>query len=108
VVVTVVRTSRNIYVLSEIGNEKCFLGKEYEVWLWHKIMGHIKFDNLVKVNKKEAVREMPQIMKPTNTLCKNCQKGKQTKTRFKSKEYSTTRPLEIVHTDLVDQLERRV
>jgi transposase InsO family protein len=40
-------------------------------------------------------------MKPTNTLCKHCQQGKQTKTRFKSKEYSTKRPLEIVHTDLV-------
>jgi hypothetical protein len=40
-------------------------------------------------------------MKPTNTLCKHCQQGKQTKTRFKSKEYSTTIPLEIVHNDLV-------
>jgi transposase InsO family protein len=40
-------------------------------------------------------------MKPTNTLCNHCQQGKQTKTWFKSKEYSTTRPLEIVHTDLV-------
>jgi hypothetical protein len=59
------------------------------------------FDNLVKVSKREAVREMPQITKPTNTLSKHCQQGKQTKTRFKSKEYSTTRPLEIVHTDLV-------
>jgi transposase InsO family protein len=39
-------------------------------------------------------------MKPTNTLCKHCQQGKQTKTRFKSKEYSMTRPLEIVHSDL--------
>jgi transposase InsO family protein len=64
-------------------------------------MGHIHFDNLVKVSKNEAAREMPQIMKPTNTLCKHCQQGKQTKTRFKSKEYSMTRPLEIVHTDLV-------
>jgi transposase InsO family protein len=64
-------------------------------------MGHIHFDNLVKVNKREAVREMPQIKKPTNTLCKHCQQGKKTKTRFKSKEYSTTRPLEIVHIDLV-------
>jgi transposase InsO family protein len=59
------------------------------------------FDNLVKVSKREAVREMPLITKPTNTLCKHCQQGEQTKTRFKSKEYSTTRPLEIVHTDLV-------
>jgi hypothetical protein len=63
--------------------------------------GHIKFHNLVKVNKKEAVREIPQIMKPTNTLCNHFQQGKKTKTNFKSKEYSTTKPLEIVHTDLV-------
>jgi transposase InsO family protein len=98
---TAARTSNNIYVLSEIGNEKCCLGKEDESWLWNRRMGHMHFDNLVKVNKRESVREMPQIMKPTNTLCKHCQQGKQTKTRFKSKEYSTTRPLEIVHTDLV-------
>jgi transposase InsO family protein len=100
-VATAVRTSSNIYVLSEIGNEKCCLGKEDESWLWHRRMGHMHFDNLVKVSKREAVREMPQITKPTNTLCKHCQQGKQTKTMFKSKEYSTTKPLEIVHTDLV-------
>jgi hypothetical protein len=100
-IATTARTSSHIYVLSEIGNEKCFLGKEDESWLWHRRMGHIHFDNLVKVKKREAVREMPWITKPTNTLCKQCQQGKNTKTRFKSKEYSVTRPLEIVHTNLV-------
>jgi hypothetical protein len=100
-IATIARTSSNIYVLSEIGNEKCYLGKEDESWLWNKRMGHIHFDNLVKVSKREAVREMPHITKPTNTLCKHCQQGKQTKTRFKSKEYSMTRPLEIVQNDLV-------
>jgi hypothetical protein len=64
------RNSSNIYVLSEIGNEKCCLGKEDEVWLWNRRMGHINFDNLIKVNKEEEVREMPQILNPTNTLCK--------------------------------------
>jgi hypothetical protein len=44
---------------------------------------------------------MPQITKPTSILCKHCQQGKKIKTRFKSKEYPMTRPLEIVHTDLV-------
>jgi hypothetical protein len=97
----IVRTSSNIYVLSEIGNEKCCLGKEDEIWLWKRRMCHIHFDNLVEVNKREAVREMPQITKPTNTSCNDYQQGKQTNTRFKSKEYSTTRPLEIVHTDIV-------
>ena len=64
-------------------------------------MGHINFDKLVKVIKKEAVREISQITKLAKTLCKHCQQGKQTKNKFKSKEYSTIRPLEIVHTDLV-------
>jgi hypothetical protein len=64
-------------------------------------MGHIKFDNLVKVIKNELVREIPQITKPTNTLCKHCQQENQTKTNFKSKEYSITKPLVIVHIDLV-------
>ena len=64
-IATITRTSNNIYVLSEIENEKCCLGKEDESWLWHKKMGHIHFDNLVKVSKREAVREMPQIAKPT-------------------------------------------
>jgi hypothetical protein len=32
-VTTAARTSSNIYVLSEIGNEKCCLGKKDESWL---------------------------------------------------------------------------
>jgi hypothetical protein len=51
-VTTTTRTSSNIYVLGEIGNEKCFLGKEDESWLWHRRMGHMHFDNLFKVSKR--------------------------------------------------------
>jgi hypothetical protein len=56
---TATRTSNNIYVLSEIGNEKCCIGKEDESWLWHRRMGHMHFDNLVIVSKREVVNEMP-------------------------------------------------
>jgi hypothetical protein len=52
------RSSSNIYVLSEIGNEKFCLGKEDEGWIWNRRMGDIHFDNLVKVNKKESIREI--------------------------------------------------
>jgi hypothetical protein len=40
-------------------------------------------------------------MKPMKTLFKHCQQGNKKKINFKSKEYSTTRLLQIVHTDLV-------
>jgi hypothetical protein len=42
-VATAARTSSNIYVLSEIGNEKCCLGKEDEGYLWHKKNGSHAF-----------------------------------------------------------------
>jgi transposase InsO family protein len=99
-VATTIRTPNNIYILNEIGKERCWLGKEDESWLWHKRMSHMHFDNLVKINRKEAIREMPEISKPTNTMCKHCQHGKQTRAEFTTKEYSTTKPLEIVRTDL--------
>jgi hypothetical protein len=100
-VATTTRNSSNIYVLNEIGKEKIFLGKEYKVWIWNRRMDHINFGNIFKVNKKEVVREMPQNSKPTNILCKHCLQGKQTKTKFKTKENSSKTPLELVHIDLV-------
>jgi hypothetical protein len=63
-------------------------------------MSHIHFDNIVKISKKQVVREIIEITKPTNTMCKHCQHGKQTKFEFKTKEYSMSKPLEIVNIDL--------
>jgi hypothetical protein len=102
-VVIAIRTSRNIYVLNEIEKESCCLGKENESWLWNRRMDHMQFDNIFKISRKEAVREMPEISNIANTLCKHCLQGKKPRTKFKSKEYSTKKPLEIVHTDLCGQ-----
>lgn len=63
-------------------------------------MGHIHFGNLIKVSKHQDVREMPEIHKPKISICEACQHGKQTRVVFKTKEHSTTGPLELVHTDL--------
>ena len=84
----------------KFGKKSCCLGKEDESWLWHKRMGHIHFDNLVNIGKKKYVREMQEITKPSNVVWKHCQHGKKTKLEFNTKEYSTKKPLEIVHTNL--------
>ena len=60
----------------------------------------MSFDNLVKIIKLSTVKELPEIIKPTSTLCKQCQHGKQTSLKFKIKEQSTARPLELIHIDL--------
>ena len=79
------------------------MGQIDESWLWHKRMGHMRFENMMKVSKKQAVRDMPKILKRSDPICRQCQHGKQTKVCFKIKEYSTSKPLELVHTNLCGQ-----
>jgi hypothetical protein len=97
-VVKTTRTPNKIYILNEIEDEICCLGKEDESWLQHRIMVHIHFDNVFKISKKKVVRDMPEITNPTNIMCKHCRHGKQTKFELKTKEYSTTKQLDIIHT----------
>ena len=56
-----------------------------ESWLWHRRLGHLGFDNLAKISTKEAVRGLPKIVVPLNSVCKHCQHGKQTRASFKIK-----------------------
>ena len=76
------------------------MAQTYDNWLWYRRMGHINFENLININKKYVVRDFPKIIKPSNVVCKHCQHGKKTRISFKTKEYSTSKPLELVHIDL--------
>jgi hypothetical protein len=68
--------------------EKCCLIQEDESWPWQRRLGHLIFDNLIKSNMKEAVRDLPKVIKPSNSICKHCQIGKQTR-EFNNKTIGT-------------------
>ena len=72
-----------------------------DVWLWHKMLCYVNFDNLVSINNMKRVRSFPKLKKLDNVVCKQCQLGKMTKSSFKSKAYTSKEILEIVHTDLL-------
>ena len=97
---TASRTPENVYILNTKLDEECHMNLVDESWLWHRRLGHINFDNLVKFNNLGVVRNFPKITKPSNPICRHCQLGKQTRIRFKTKEYSTSKPLELLHTRL--------
>ena len=40
------------------------------------------------------------MYRPNQVVCGPCQHGKQTRTSHKTKEFSTSKPLEIIHADL--------
>lgn len=94
------RASNNLNILDDSNDEKCYLSQLNESWLWHRRLGHMSFDNLVQISKKEAVRDLSKLEKPADIVCKDYQMGKQTRTSFKSKDLSYTKPFELVHTDL--------
>jgi hypothetical protein len=81
------RTSSNVYILNIDEGEKCFLSQVDESWIWHRILGHLIFDNLIKNNEKGAVRDLRKVINPSNSICKHCQIGKKTRVRLKKSAF---------------------
>ena len=49
-----IRTKNNVYVLKE-EKEECHLSKYDESWLWHRRLGHLSFDHLIKLRNTGVV-----------------------------------------------------
>ena len=84
----VVRTLSNVYIIEN--EEQCVMDQVDESFLWPRRMGHLNFDNLVRISQKRAVRNLPKFIKPPNHVCRHCLHGKQTRTSFKVKENTTS------------------
>lgn len=70
------------------------------MWLWHKILCHVNFENMVKINRKKRESGLLNLKKLDNTLCKECQLGKMKKSSFSRKSYTYNYIMELVHIDL--------
>ena len=82
-----------------------FIVQTDDVCLWHKRLCHVNFDNLISISKMKKVRGLPKLKKPNNTMCKQCQLGKMTKSNLKSQTYTSNEVLELVHTNLCGLIE---
>lgn len=58
------------------------------------------FKNLVNISKEDAIIYMANIIGPYDIGFKQCHIEKKKRVYFPTKEYSTTRPLELIHTNL--------
>jgi hypothetical protein len=95
-----ITTENNVYILKE-EEEECNLRKYDENWLWHRRLGHLNFDHIIKLRNNGAVKDLPKISKPYDFVYKPYQIGKLTRTQFKSKNFpSTEKSLQLVHMDL--------
>ncbi|KAI3672677.1 hypothetical protein L6452_38774 [Arctium lappa] len=70
-------------------------------WLCHKRLSHLNFKTLNSLSSKELVSCLPQCSYAKESLCSACEKGKQTKASFKSKQVSSvTSHLQLLHMEL--------
>ena len=66
-------------------------------------MGHASYKHLSIVSKHESVLRIPKLSRVSNMVCGPCQIRKQTKPKHLGIQTSTTsRPLELLHLDLMD------
>ncbi|KAI3672839.1 hypothetical protein L6452_38939 [Arctium lappa] len=69
-------------------------------WLWHKRLSHLNSKMLNNISSKEPVFGLPKHSYDKESLCSTCERGKQTKASFKSKQVSSvTSPLQLLHMD---------
>ncbi|KAI3685467.1 hypothetical protein L6452_34711 [Arctium lappa] len=98
----------NVYVIdmghsSSFGTNICFVSENSakRCWLWHKRLSHLNFKTLNVLSNQELVTGMPKLSFVKEKLCVACEKGKLTKSSFKSKQcFSITQPLQMLHMDM--------
>lgn len=76
-----------------------YLTKEDVAELWHKRLGHYHYPGLLKIQKSEMVKHMPEF-EVNSTDCRACQYGKQSRLPFPKSNWRATRKLQLIHTDV--------
>ena len=97
----------NIYMLNtehaSFDELSCLVSKIDDSWLWLRRAAHMNMHNLNHLVKKDLVIGIQKLKFEKNKLCEPCQKGKQVKKYFQSKNVvSSSKPLELLHIDLFE------
>ena len=96
------RTTDNCYGVVPKPNVSCRSARVNLLELWHQRFGNANYKQMAKVSKLKAVIGLPKFGKIKKNVCGPCQLGKQTKsTHPKVNVVATSRPLELLHVDLM-------
>ena len=96
------RTTDNCYGVVLKLNVSCWSAHVNLLELWHQHFGHANYKQVAKVSKLEAVVGLPKFWKVEKIVCGLRQMGKLTKSSHpKVNVIATSRPLELLHVDLM-------
>ena len=96
------KTTNNCYGVIPKPSIACRNARVNLLELWHQRLGHANYKQVAKVSKLEAVVAFSKFGKIEKNVCGPCQMGKQTKsTHPKVNAVTTSRPLQLLHMDLM-------
>ena len=96
------RTTENCYGVIPKPSIACQSAQVNLLKLWHQRLEHANYKQVAKVSKLEAVIGLPKLGKIEKNFCGPSQLGKQTKSSHpKVNVVATSRPLELLHVDLM-------
>lgn len=103
-VVVNVKESGGVYPLR--GKQMCMLAKSKpNAMYWHRRLGHVNYQTLMKMKKDPKYGIEFNDDDSEIKVCEICAKGKQCKKPFPKSEIKTTKPLELIHSDLMGPVE---
>jgi hypothetical protein len=71
------------------------------VELWHRRLGHLDIQAVLKLANRDMAVGIPELRTTTvKERCQDCLVGRMVRKPFKPTERRTTKPLELVHSDL--------
>jgi hypothetical protein len=78
--------------------------------LWHRRFGHKGYDSLAKMQRKGMVEGMEptaaEFVAKKDELCRPCVLGKHVRTPFRTSDSRSSRPMQLLHMDLMGPLKR--
>ncbi|KAM0008922.1 putative RNA-directed DNA polymerase [Helianthus debilis subsp. tardiflorus] len=101
-IMKVQRSSNRLYkIILRVSKPVCLVAKlDDEGWMWHARLGHVNFQTLESMTRKELVQGVP-VISHLKHFCEGCMVAKQTRQPFPHEaSWRASRPLELVHADL--------
>ena len=83
---------------------RCFVAssKMSEFQLWHRRLGHVGFDHLMRIGSLDLLRGLPKLKATKDIVCAPCRHGKQVSASHPPINLvNTTRPAQLLHMDTV-------
>ncbi|WVZ80058.1 hypothetical protein U9M48_027569 [Paspalum notatum var. saurae] len=73
-----------------------------DIWKWHRRLGHLSFDLLVRLSSMGLIRGLPKLRAEKDLVCHPCRHGKMVATsHIPVSQVMTSYPGELLHMDTV-------